>query len=121
MSLLSFISNRHLYLFLALMMYTSSTAQSSSKNHVQTRTFLDSGGTTFLRHIDYYDELGYVAETVDYLSDVTNEGRTTYDDTVSRGDRHLGYSSRHTQVPATNKLCIRYINFVLARVSGACV
>ena len=63
------------------MMYTSSTAQSSSKNYVQTKTYLDSGGTTFLRHIDYYDELGYVAETVDYLSDVTNEARTTYDDT----------------------------------------
>ena len=54
-----------MYLFLVLMTYTSSTAQSSFKNYVQTKTFLDDAGTTFLRHIDYYDELGYVAETVD--------------------------------------------------------
>ena len=54
-----------MYLFLVLMMYTSSTAQSSFKNYVQTKTYLDNAGTTFLRHIDYYDELGYVAETVD--------------------------------------------------------
>ena len=65
MILLSFINNRYLYLFLVLMTYTNSTAQSSSKNYVQTKTFLDDAGTTFLRHIDYYDELGYVAETVD--------------------------------------------------------
>ena len=62
MSLLSFISNRYLYLFPVLMMYTSSTAQSSSKNYVQTMTYLDSGGTTFLRLIDYFDELGYVEQ-----------------------------------------------------------
>jgi|GEM_PF-1177866 len=40
-------------------------AQSSFKNYVQTKTFLDDAGTTFLRHIDYYDELGVVAETLD--------------------------------------------------------
>ena len=42
-----------------------SFAQSSTKNYVQTKTFLDDAGSTFLRHIDYYDELGYVAETID--------------------------------------------------------
>jgi RHS repeat-associated protein len=47
------------------MTYAYSTAQSSFKNYVQTKTFLDDTGTTFLRHIDYYDELGYVSETVD--------------------------------------------------------
>lgn len=57
--------NRYLCLFLVLMTCINSTAQSSSKNYVQTKTFLDGTGTAFLRHIDYYDELGYVAETVD--------------------------------------------------------
>ena len=37
-----------MYLFLVLMMYTSSTAQSSFKNYVQTKTYLDNAGTTFL-------------------------------------------------------------------------
>ena len=57
--------NRYLCLSFMLMMCIHSTAQSSSKNYVQTKTFLDGTGTAFLRHIDYYDELGYVAETVD--------------------------------------------------------
>ena len=65
MSLLSFKNNRYLYLFLVLMTYTNSTAQSTFKNYVRTKTFLDDAGATFLQHIDYYDELGYVAETVD--------------------------------------------------------
>jgi len=60
-----------MYLCLVLMMYTSSTAQSSFKNYVQTKTYLDNAGTTFLRHIDYYDELGYVAETVDVGSNTS--------------------------------------------------
>ena len=34
----------------------SATAQSPSKNYVQTKMFLDAAGATFLRHIDYYDE-----------------------------------------------------------------
>ena len=45
--------------------YTVSFAQSTDMNYVQTKTFLDESGTTFLRHIDYYDELGHVLETVD--------------------------------------------------------
>lgn len=45
--------------------YTVSYAQSTEMNYVQTKTFLDESGTTFLRHIDYYDELGHVLETVD--------------------------------------------------------
>ena len=54
-----------MYLFFVLMIYTNSFAQSTSINYVQTKTFLDGNASTFLRHIDYYDELGYVAETVD--------------------------------------------------------
>jgi len=65
MRLFSSIINRYLCLSLVLMTYAYSTAQSSFKNYVQTKTFLDDTGTTFLRHIDYYDELGYVSETVD--------------------------------------------------------
>lgn len=65
MSPISFKINRFLFLFLIVMVYTNTYAQSPSKNYVQTKTFLDDAGTTFLRHIDYYDELGVVAETVD--------------------------------------------------------
>ena len=65
MSPISFKINRVLFLFLIVMVYTNTFAQSPSKNYVQTKTFLDDAGTTFLRHIDYYDELGVVAETVD--------------------------------------------------------
>ena len=61
----SFKTNRFLFLFLIMMAHTTLSAQSPSKNYVQTKTFLDNAGTTFLRHIDYYDELGVVAETVD--------------------------------------------------------
>jgi hypothetical protein len=53
------------------MMFTNSTAQSTFKNYIQTKTYLDNTGTTFLRHIDYYDELGYVAETVDVGSNTS--------------------------------------------------
>lgn len=56
---------RFLFQFLIVMAYTNTFAQSPSKNYVQTKTFLDDAGTTFLRHIDYYDELGVVSETVD--------------------------------------------------------
>ena len=48
-----------------LMTHIHTIAQSSNKNYVQTKTFLDDAGSTFLRHIDYYDEQGVVAETVD--------------------------------------------------------
>ena len=54
-----------LSLSLMLMLQTGSFAQSASKNYLQTKTFLDGDASTFLRHIDYYDELGYVAQTVD--------------------------------------------------------
>lgn len=57
--------NRYLILFCIVMTNNTMIAQSSFKNYVQTKTFLDDAGTTFLRHIDYYDELGVVAETVD--------------------------------------------------------
>ena len=43
----------------------SAAAQSPSKNYVQTKTYLNDDGSAFLRHIDYYDELGVVEETVD--------------------------------------------------------
>jgi hypothetical protein len=57
---------RILFLLLALLLPATGTfAQSSTKNYVQTKTFLDANGTSFLRHIDYYDELGMVSETVD--------------------------------------------------------
>lgn len=65
MSPISFKINRFLFLFLIVMVYTNTYAQSTTKNYVQTKTFLDDAGTTFLRHIDYCDELGVVAETVD--------------------------------------------------------
>ena len=57
---------RILFLLLALLLPATGTfAQSSTKNYVQTKTYLDANGTSFLRHIDYYDELGFVSETVD--------------------------------------------------------
>ena len=65
MSIDSFKTYSLLSLSLMLMLQTGSFAQSASKNYLQTKTFLDDTGTTFLRHIDYYDELGYVAQTVD--------------------------------------------------------
>ena len=51
-------------------------------NYVQTKTFLDAGGSTLLRHIVYYDELGFVAETVDVgvnTSQTPIVARTEYD------------------------------------------
>ena len=65
MNFVSFKIKGVLSLSLMLMIYTNSFAQSTSKNYVQTKTFLDDVASTFLRHIDYYDELGYVSETVD--------------------------------------------------------
>lgn len=65
MSLEKTIIRRGLSLLLVLLVHGGTFAQSSSKNYVQTKSFLDDAGSTFLRHIDYYDELGYVAETVD--------------------------------------------------------
>ena len=62
---------RILPLSLMLMLQTNSFAQSTTKNYVQTKTFLDDAGTTFLRHIDYYDELGFVSETVDVGGNTT--------------------------------------------------
>ena len=49
-------TNRFLHSLLILMTSISATAQSPSKNYVQTKMFLDAAGATFLRHIDYYDE-----------------------------------------------------------------
>ncbi len=65
MYLFRFKINRILFLSLMLMTHTPISAQSSGKNYIQTKTFLDEDGLTFLRHIDYYDELGVVSETVD--------------------------------------------------------
>ena len=83
---------------LVLMTSISATAQSPSKNYVQTKTFLDAAGTTFLRHIDYYDELGVVAETVEVgvnTSQTPVVTRTEYDTQLkpscleAQGDRPL--------------------------------
>ena len=64
---------RILFLLLALQLPATGTfAQSSTMNYVQTKTFLDANGTSFLRHIDYYDELGMVSETVDVGGNTTN-------------------------------------------------
>ena len=49
MHLKSFKINRLLYLLLALLTPICVTAQSSDKNYVQTKTFLDDAGATFLR------------------------------------------------------------------------
>lgn len=67
---------------LVLMAHTTLSAQSPSMNYVQTKTFLDAGGSTLLRHIVYYDELGFVAETVDVgvnTSQTPIVARTEYD------------------------------------------
>ena len=61
MHIVSSRTNRFYSLLLVLMTSISAIAQSPSKNYVQTKTFLDDARTTFLRHIDYYDELGVVA------------------------------------------------------------
>lgn len=64
---------RILFLLLALLLPAAGTfAQSSDMNYVQTKTYLDDAGSTFLRHIDYYDELGVVTETVDVGGNTTN-------------------------------------------------
>ena len=63
--------NRVLFLSLMLMTHAHMFAQSSDKNYIQTKTFLDEDGLTFLRHIDYYDELGVVSETVDVGGNTT--------------------------------------------------
>jgi len=71
MSFMSFKINRVLSLSLLLMTHTCLFAQSPSKNYVQTKTFLNDDGSAFLRHIDYYDELGFVSETVDVGGNTT--------------------------------------------------
>ena len=66
MSLERFRIKQVIFLLLVLLTHAAgSFAQSSNKNYVQTKTFLDDAGSTFLHHIDYYDELGVVEETVD--------------------------------------------------------
>ena len=81
---MSFVSSKIkgvLSLSLMLMIHANTIAQSTSKNYVQTKTFLDAAGSTFLRHIDYYDELGYVSETVDVGCNTSQTPiltRTTY-------------------------------------------
>ncbi len=65
MSTVGFKINRLFPLLLIMMAHTTLSAQSPSENYVQRKTFLDDAGATFLRHIDYYDGLGFVAETVD--------------------------------------------------------
>ena len=69
-----------LLLLLPLMLLSQADifAQSSSKNYVQTKTFLDVDGQTFLRHIDYYDELGFVSETVDVGVNATQTPLVTW-------------------------------------------
>jgi len=103
MSLHSFKINRYLYLFLVLMMYTNSKAQSTFKNYVQTKTFLDDTGTTFLRHIDYYDELGYVAETVDVGCNTSQTPIVTKTDYTPQ----MKVSTQWAPVPGTG---LDYIN-----------
>ena len=56
MYIISSRTNRLLYLIIVLMTSISAVAQSSDKNYVLTKTFLDENGSTFVRHIDYYDE-----------------------------------------------------------------
>ena len=65
-------TNRLLYLIIVLMIHINTHAQSSDKNYVQTKVFLDENASTFLRHIDYYDELGVVSETVDVGGNASN-------------------------------------------------
>ena len=65
-------TNRILCLLLVLLTPICATAQSSTKNYVQTKTYLEEDGSKFLRHIDYYDELGMVSETVDVGINTTN-------------------------------------------------
>ena len=58
MSLERFRIKQVIFLLLVLLIHAAgSFAQSSNKNYVQTKTFLDDAGSTFLRHIDYDDEL----------------------------------------------------------------
>ena len=81
MRLVRFKINIVLFLSLMLMIQTDMFAQSSNKNYIQTKTYLDENGSTLLRHIDYYDELGVVSETVDVGVNTTNtpiKTRTDY-------------------------------------------
>ena len=72
MSTISSKINRILLLLFMSMIHINAIAQSSNWNYVQTKTFLDENASTFLRHIDYYDELGMVSETVDVGGNTTN-------------------------------------------------
>ncbi len=91
-------TNLILTLLLVLMSHTGLCAQSSSKNYVQTKTYLNDAGTSFLRHIDYYDELGCVAETVDV------GGNTTQTPIVVRTDytTQMKPFKQWAPVPATS-------------------
>ena len=65
-------TNRILPILVVLLSDAAVTfGQSSTMNYIQSKTFLDAGGSSFLRHIDYYDELGNVVETVDVGGNAT--------------------------------------------------
>ena len=76
----SSIINKLLYLLVVQLIPICATAQSQSQNYIQTKTFLDEDGLTFLRHIDYYNGLGVVSETVDV------GGNTTQTPIITRTD-----------------------------------
>ena len=83
-----------MFLLLALLLPATGTfAQSSTMNYVQTKTFLDANGTSFIRHIDYYDELGFVSETVDV------GGNTTLTPVVVKTDYNSAMKPRRQWAP----------------------
>ena len=85
---------RILFLLLVLLLPATGTfAQSSTKNYVQTKTYLNDTGTSFLRHIDYYDELGMVSETVDV------GGNTTLTPVVVKTDYNSAMKPRRQWSP----------------------
>ena len=85
---------RTLFLLLALLLPAAGAfAQSSTKNYVQTKTYLNDTGTSFLRHIDYYDELGFVSETVDV------GGNTTLTPVVVKTDYNSAMKPRRQWSP----------------------
>lgn len=85
--------------------YTISLAQSTDMNFVQTKTFLDESGNSFLRHIDYYDELGYVLETVDVGLNTSGTPIVT----KSEYDSRLKLSSQWAPVPSSGLEFIAHI------------
>lgn len=95
-------------IMLAILLTSSNTislAQSTDMNYVQTKTFLDESGTTFLRHIDYYDELGYVLETVDVGLNTSGTPIVT----KSEYDSRLKLSSQWAPVPSSGLEFIAHI------------